>query len=579
MRIISKNRPLINQSSFNSVDIMKNNKEKKNDEIQSLNLGKLKEKLTYIFDYEVNSIKLEKNDEMNCKISYYSPSKKTYRILNYEHFNDKLRPLPKIIPSKNPKKQKYDFSIWDKEFTEIEDIPTPKNKKEKKANFLKILVSKQKRRYRDQFFDLDMAYITNRVIAMGFPSVGCESIYRNSSTDIKKFFHQYHNDKVKIYNLCLEKNRIYNKNNFEKFMVGLFPATDHNPCPIKLILEFCVDICLYLIKNKDAVAAVHCKAGKGRTGVMICSYLVFSGLCENTEKALRYYARIRTKNNAGITIPSQKRYIRYFESFLKANFHPPYIYFIPKIIRYHFMHLYVENGRFIIKNMLQNFQKEKAYFLNTNDFVLKGVRIGPLKRGCMIKMKICNFVNNIFKLKENILIEVINKKKTKETYYQLNFIPDLIIHSDIKMTFKGTVNFYIWVNLWYASWEMIKLFYDEEIKKIYKLQSKTVKYDENYSDGTSHDKLIRTDDDRFFDKKGIKSLYEIIYKLRCQTDLNELVKKINYELDSKFDKRNMQMMLDSTELDKFKEAKKYPDLKVYLYYGLLKKQHEDIIKC
>ena len=69
---------------------------------------------------------------------------------------------------------------------------------------------------------------------------------------------------------------------------------------------------------------------------MIGSYLVFSHLCETSEKAFRYYARIRTKNNTGVTIPSQKRYIRYFETFLQANFVPPYIYLIPKIIKSHF---------------------------------------------------------------------------------------------------------------------------------------------------------------------------------------------------------------------------------------------------
>ncbi len=36
------------------------------------------------------------------------------------------------------------------------------------------------------------------------------------------------NYKVKIYNLCSEKERIYNKNIFNKFQVGLFPATDNN---------------------------------------------------------------------------------------------------------------------------------------------------------------------------------------------------------------------------------------------------------------------------------------------------------------------------------------------------------------
>ena len=97
--------------------------------------------------------------------------------------------------------------------------------------------------------------------------------------------------------------------------MGLFPAKDHNPCPIKLILEFCVDIVLYLIKNPDGVAAIHCKAGKGRTGVMICCYLIFSGLCKNSEEAFNHYAEARTYNKKGVTIPSQIRYIQYFENF------------------------------------------------------------------------------------------------------------------------------------------------------------------------------------------------------------------------------------------------------------------------
>ena len=96
-----------------------------------------------------------------------------------------------------------------------------------------------------------MAYITKRVIAMGFPSTGCETLYRNSLKDITNFFHKYHNDNVKIYNLCLEKDRIYNKSIFNKCEVGLFPATDHNPCPIKLILEFCIDICKWSTSVSD----------------------------------------------------------------------------------------------------------------------------------------------------------------------------------------------------------------------------------------------------------------------------------------------------------------------------------------
>ena len=597
------------------------------DEKQTLNLDKLIEKISYQFDYEVNNIKLDNNDEMNSKMYYYSPEMKSYRILNYNSFNDKLLPVYKIIPNnKNKKKTQFNQSKFDKEFIEIEEPKLPKNVKT--ANILKRLVSKQKRRLQDEKFDLDMSYITERVIAMGFPSIGCETVYRNSLTDVVDFFHTKHNDKVKIYNLCLEKNRIYNKNLFINSSVGLFPATDHNPCPIKLILEFCIDICLYLLKNPKSVAAVHCKAGKGRTGVMICSYLVFSHLCESSEKAFRYYARIRTKNNTGVTIPSQKRYIKYFETFLQANFCPPYIFLIPKIIKSHFSHLMVGQGRLLVKNILQSFEKEKSYFISANKFRLKGVKIGPLPKGKKIKIKICNFINNNFRIKEDELIEYVhcNESYKGATDYELYFTPELTIHSDIKITFQGVVNFYVWVNLWYSSWENIKKFYDkaelnedeekksssQDVSEIREQQSiikdkmmedninqknsfndidpmnnsnrinkiNTKKSYNIQNDDNSLDKKNDYSDNRMFDllteKDKItssKSLYEIIYKLKHNTDLNELINRINIDLGNKFDKKNMEIVLNSYEFDKFKQINKYPEVKTTIYYSLLDKQY------
>jgi hypothetical protein len=39
---------------------------------------------------------------------------------------------------------------------------------------------------------------------MGYPSVGCESIYRNSLADTTQFFRTYHKDvKVKKYNIII----------------------------------------------------------------------------------------------------------------------------------------------------------------------------------------------------------------------------------------------------------------------------------------------------------------------------------------------------------------------------------------
>ena len=151
---------------------------------QTLSLDKLDDKILLNFDYEMNNIKLEAS---NSKILYFDEKTKQNKALNYNLFFDKLKPVPKIIPPKDSKDEKFTISEYDDEFEEIEDSEA-NNEKVKKANFFKRLVSKKKRRFQDSDFDLDMSYITEKVIAMGFPSTGIEKMYRNSLSDIIKFF-------------------------------------------------------------------------------------------------------------------------------------------------------------------------------------------------------------------------------------------------------------------------------------------------------------------------------------------------------------------------------------------------------
>ena len=556
---------------------------------QTLNLSKLEDKISLTFDYEMNMSKLEDKDSSESELLYLDDKTNQYKAINYNLFFDKLRPLPKIKPSKDPKKAINDSSKFDAEFEELDDANI-NNDNLKKANFFKRLVSKQKRRFQDSNFDLDMSYITDKVIAMGFPSTGMEVMYRNSLSDIIKFFHVRHNDEVKVYNLCLEKDRIYNKDVFPNSKVGLFPATDHNPSPIKLILEFCIDLCLYLIKNPKGVAAVHCKAGKGRTGVMICSYLVFSGLCQTSEKAFRYYARVRTKNNTGVTIASQKRYIKYFETFLESNFYPPYINLIPKIIRSHFSFLIDRNDIVRINNILQSFQREKSYFISSNKFKLKKLKLGPLPKGKELKLKICNFVNNKFKLTKKHLIENKEEEHDGNIYYEYNFVPELTIHSDIKITIKEDLKFFMWVNLWYSTWEAIKELYD---KKFFKNSpSKSVKeLDYHKFDLNKNNNEISGEEDEQINNIKINSiqngfisneinenniqlksnasnsLYEIIYQMKHNNDLNELIDKINSDFSMGFS-RDMTIKLNAFEFDKFHEKNDYSNLEMTIYYSI-----------
>lgn len=73
-------------------------------------------------------------------------------------------------------------------------------------------------------------------------------------------------------------------------------------------------------KKNPRVVVVHCKAGKGRSGSMACSYLI-SECGWTPEQALARFTerRMRPKFGAGVSIPSQLRWIGYVDRWTKGG--------------------------------------------------------------------------------------------------------------------------------------------------------------------------------------------------------------------------------------------------------------------
>ena len=111
-----------------------------------------------------------------------------------EEKGQELKKVPKDI--KKDKKDKKKNKSKDKVNGEI--------KKQNCFDHIREKVSTTKYRFNNSDFNLDLTYITNRIIACGFPAEGMEALYRNKKEDLVRFFQTYHGSMAKVYNLCAE---------------------------------------------------------------------------------------------------------------------------------------------------------------------------------------------------------------------------------------------------------------------------------------------------------------------------------------------------------------------------------------
>jgi protein-tyrosine phosphatase len=227
---------------------------------------------------------------------------------------------------------------------------------------------------------LDFCYITPKIIVTSGPSSTYpQSIYRNPLDKLVKFLDEKHGKDWAIWELRAEGTGYLDSKVHGR--VNHFPWPDHHPPPFGQVPIIITSMRNWL-KGKDEivygkdrekngrVVVVHCRAGKGRSGTIACSYLISECGWEANEALVQFTERrMRSGFGQGVSIRSQLRWIRYADRWTKHE-----KLYLERQIEIKEVHVWGMRGgvRISIKGYIQEGKEIKLFHTFTNEERIDG---------------------------------------------------------------------------------------------------------------------------------------------------------------------------------------------------------------
>ncbi|KAK6343468.1 Telomerase protein component 1 [Orbilia blumenaviensis] len=220
---------------------------------------------------------------------------------------------------------------------------------------------------------LDLVYVTDNIIAMSMPAAsGPKLYYRNPLNKVVEFLDKEHGSDWAVWEFRAEGTG-YEDSAFHD-RVFHSPWPDHHPPPFALIPNIMASMRNHLKQGPEKVAVVHCKAGKGRTGTVTCSYLISEEGWSKADALERFTKkRMRPQFGAGVSIPSQLRYVDYVSRWV-SEFSKIYVERSVEVLEVHVWGLrenvkiailgYVDEGK-TIKNF-HSFTKDEKQLVDAD---------------------------------------------------------------------------------------------------------------------------------------------------------------------------------------------------------------------
>nr|XP_033786327.1 tensin-3 isoform X3 [Geotrypetes seraphini] len=182
----------------------------------------------------------------------------------------------------------------------------------------------------EEGYELDLTYITERIIAVSFPSSCSEETYLHNLQTVTRMLKSKHADNYLVLNLSEKRYDLIKLN--PKIMDVGWPDL-HAP-PLDKMCTICKAMESWLNSDPLHVVVIHCRGAKGRIGVVISSYMHFTSVSASADQALDRFAMKKFFDDkvSALMQPSQKRYVNFFSGLLsgsvKMNTAPLFLHFV-----------------------------------------------------------------------------------------------------------------------------------------------------------------------------------------------------------------------------------------------------------
>ncbi|XP_077946227.1 tensin 1b isoform X11 [Gasterosteus aculeatus] len=169
----------------------------------------------------------------------------------------------------------------------------------------------------EESYELDLIYITERIISVSFPGSVEEQSYAANLREVASMLRSKHGNNYLLFNLSEKRFDISEHNP----KVLDFGWPDHHAPALDKICSICKAMDTWLSADSHNVVVIHNKGNRGRTGVVVAAYMHYSNISASADQALDRFAMKRFYEDKVLPVgqPSQKRYVEYFSGLLSGH--------------------------------------------------------------------------------------------------------------------------------------------------------------------------------------------------------------------------------------------------------------------